>query len=62
MANDQLIKIFNPYYRVEETSHFPGTGLGLFIAQEFVEYHKGSIEVESVVGEGSTFTFKLPKV
>lgn len=62
MAADQLAKIFDPYYRVEETSHLPGTGLGLYIAHEFIDYHKGSIEVESLVGEGSTFTFKLPKV
>lgn len=37
-----------------------GTGLGLVICKEFIELHKGGISVESIYGEGSKFTFKLP--
>ncbi len=37
-----------------------GTGLGLAIARQVVEAHGGHITAESVVGEGSTFTFTLP--
>ncbi|MDP3582135.1 MAG: HAMP domain-containing sensor histidine kinase, partial [Ignavibacteria bacterium] len=38
-----------------------GTGLGLLLCKDFVEKHKGTIAVESKVGEGSTFSFTLPK-
>lgn len=38
-----------------------GTGLGLIICQEFIEYHHGSINVDSAVGKGSTFTITIPK-
>src|SRR5262249_1681774 len=37
-----------------------GTGLGLTVAKKFVELHGGRIGVQSQVGQGSTFTFRLP--
>jgi signal transduction histidine kinase len=37
-----------------------GTGLGLSITKEIIELHGGRIEVQSVVGEGSTFIVTLP--
>ena len=39
-----------------------GTGLGLFIANQIMEQHGGTIEIESKLGEGSCFRIKLPKV
>ena len=37
-----------------------GTGLGLALAREYVEMHGGTIVVESELGQGSTFTVRLP--
>ena len=39
-----------------------GTGLGLAIVKRFVEDHRGSIEVESRPGDGTTFDVRLPRV
>jgi len=43
------------------TSKQEGTGLGLALTRRFVELHGGTIHVESELGKGSTFTFKLPR-
>lgn len=54
-------QLFQKFYRVDnsDTRQIGGTGLGLSICKEIIESHGGSIEVESTVGEGSTFTFTL---
>ena len=41
--------------------HMSSTGLGLTIAKEIVDLHRGKIWVESTEGDGSRFTFALPK-
>ena len=56
----ELFKKFSKGSRAG-TSGEPGTGLGLMIAKQIVEFHLGEIEVESKVNEGSTFSFFLPQ-
>jgi two-component system NtrC family sensor kinase len=51
-------KIFDPFYTTKEH----GTGLGLSISYGIVEQHGGTMNVESIVGQGSTFTIQLPIV
>jgi len=54
--------IFDRFHRLQSTAAKEGTGLGLPIARELIELHHGSIEVESEVGKGSTFSIRLPLV
>lgn len=56
----QLPYVFEKYYQAGSQSGKVGTGLGLAIAREVAEAHGGSIEVESVTGEGTTFRVHLP--
>lgn len=58
IAPDQLRQIFEPLYRVDTT--VSGTGLGLAIVKRWTEAMKGTINVKSTVGLGSTFTLTVP--
>ena len=58
MAKDQLEKIFEMFYRV--SSKVMGSGIGLYIVKEVIFKLNGKIEVKSKIGEGSTFTLKIP--
>lgn len=63
IPEESLPQIFDRFYRVERKVHtIKGTGLGLTIAKKIVEKHNGHIEVHSVLGQGSTFSFYLPVV
>ena len=53
--------IFNDFYRGNNVRDIPGTGLGMSITREFLKLNNCTIEVESELGLGSTFSVKLPK-
>ncbi len=57
IPEENLPKIFDPFFTTKETS---GTGLGLAVSYGIINSHGGTIEVESLVGIGTTFTIKLP--
>ncbi len=53
-------RLFEKFYRVNERSSAPGTGIGLTISKGLVEAHGGRIWVDSREGEGTTFRFTIP--
>ena len=59
MDEKQCREIFEKYRQVDETSE--GYGLGLFISRQLARAHGGDLTVQSLPGQGSTFTLRLPK-
>ncbi len=64
IAPEDADRIFDRFYRVDKarSRETGGTGLGLSIAHAAIEFHNGSIEVQSTLGEGSEFRIVLPLV
>jgi hypothetical protein len=62
IPTDELPHIFMKFFRSKNAKSSPikGSGLGLYLAKYFTELHGGKIVVESICGNGSTFTVELP--
>jgi PAS domain S-box-containing protein len=62
IPREQRTKIFERFYRAvtSERQNIPGLGIGLYIVSAIVQYHGGTITVESEIGKGSTFRVTLP--
>lgn len=61
MDSADVKKIFERFSRLSRHGDVPGTGLGLFVVKSIVTAHGGKIEVQSKVGEGTTFSLIIPK-
>jgi signal transduction histidine kinase len=61
IAPSQLPKIWDRFWRAEESRSTEGSGLGLSLCKQIVQAHGGAITAESVLGEGSKFIFTLPR-
>jgi signal transduction histidine kinase len=62
ISSDDQAQLFTDFFRSTnpEAQRIPGTGLGLAIVKRIVDRYRGEIELESGLGEGSTFTVRLP--
>jgi two-component system, OmpR family, phosphate regulon sensor histidine kinase PhoR len=62
IAANHVPRLFERFYRVDKarSRELGGTGLGLAIVKHIMTAHQGTVQVESAVGRGSTFTLRLP--
>jgi signal transduction histidine kinase len=61
ISEEDVAELFKPFARgATPDRNVSGTGLGLFISQQIVERHQGTLSVSSAIGLGTTFTLRLP--
>ena len=58
ISEEMLPKIFEPFFTTKKVGE--GTGLGLWVSYGIIKSFQGTINVDSVEGEGTTFTITLP--
>jgi signal transduction histidine kinase len=60
IPREDQARLFDSFHRARNVGNIEGTGLGLAIVKQSVELQGGSVEFESEIGRGSTFTIRLP--
>lgn len=62
LEKDQVKRIFERFYQIENLNkiYYGGTGIGLELVKNYVNLHRGKIEVESTIGKGTTFKIMFP--
>ncbi len=62
IPEEDIPRLFQPFARGSNTQGIPGVGLGLSMVREFVQLHRGTVEVRSRVGVGTTVLLRFPSV
>jgi signal transduction histidine kinase len=60
ISDDDLKKIFEPFYRASNAIDYPGTGIGLQLVNQIIKTHNGTIKITSELGKGTKVIVKLP--
>ncbi|MFL5658604.1 MAG: ATP-binding protein [Ktedonobacteraceae bacterium] len=60
LADEELKRVWERFYRVRRAEMQGGLGLGLYICSSIIQWHEGQVGVQSAPGKGSTFWFTLP--
>ncbi|RZS58161.1 ATP-binding protein [Sphaerotilus mobilis] len=60
LSDEEKARVGERFFRADKSGQTPGTGLGISIVQQIVELHGGRLSIHSVLGQGSTFTLRLP--
>jgi signal transduction histidine kinase len=60
MTPEQLNRIYEKFYRADQSGLIPGTGLGMAITKDIITHHGGTIEIESKLGAGTKVMLYLP--
>ena len=62
ISKENVDKIFVPFYRGENRKYADGNGIGMALVKKIVDIHNGTIEVNSVQNEGTTFIISIPNI
>jgi signal transduction histidine kinase len=62
ISEKDLIKIFEPFYRGDNTLSFTGTGIGLPLVNQIIKNHNGTVDIASMINKGTTVKILLPTV
>ena len=62
IPENEIVHLFERYFRAKKTNKIEGLGLGLFLSKQIIDAHNGRVWVKSKENEGSTFYFSIPIV
>jgi signal transduction histidine kinase len=62
ISEEEIHKVFEPFYRASNAITYPGTGIGLQLVSQIIKKHNGTIKLSSQIGKGTTVYLNLPSI